>query len=164
MGLLNLVRVEVGEVGVQPGLVKMLTTDNLSKITTAGYLNGIGNQLPVVNLSPLDVVECMYSYDTILGNAKYAELTVSVSNGVITLNAWSGVAKQYTTVGGAAAEAITVTGAQATDLAFVQMVNNGTNNVTIVDAVVTANTLTVTFSGDPAADTVINYQLVKSTG
>lgn len=70
---------------------------------------------------------------------------------------------QSTTVGGAAAEAITVTGAvAATDRAFVQMVDNGTNNVTIVSAVVTANTLTVTFSGDPGADTIINYQLIRA--
>lgn len=69
---------------------------------------------------------------------------------------------QVTTVGGAAAEAFTITGAvAATDRAFVQVVNNGTNNVTVLQAVVTANTLTVTFSGDPAADTVINYQLIR---
>lgn len=72
-------------------------------------------------------------------------------------------AGQPTTVGGAAAEAITVTGALNTDLAFVQMVDDGTNNVTIVDAVVTADTLTVTFSGDPGNDAVINYQLVRAT-
>lgn len=69
---------------------------------------------------------------------------------------------QVTTVGGAAAESFTITGAvAATDRAFVQIVNNGTNNVTALQAVVTANTLTVTFSGDPAADTVINYQLIR---
>ena len=72
-------------------------------------------------------------------------------------------AGQPTTVGGAAAEAITVTGALATDLAFVQMVNDGTNNVTIVNAVVTNNTLTVTFSADPGNDAVINYQIVRAT-
>lgn len=72
-------------------------------------------------------------------------------------------AGQPTTVGGAAAEVITVTGAAATDLAFVQMVDDGTNNVTIVNAVVTTNTLTVTFSGDPSSDTVINYQLLRAT-
>lgn len=71
-------------------------------------------------------------------------------------------AGQATTAGGAAAEAITVTGAvAATDRAFVQVVDNGTNNVTVLQAVVTANTLTVTFSGDPGADTVINYQLIR---
>lgn len=72
-------------------------------------------------------------------------------------------ASQVTTAGGAAAEVITVTGAvAATDRAYVQMVDNGTNNVTIVSAVVTTNTLTVTFSGDPGADTIINYQLVRA--
>lgn len=71
-------------------------------------------------------------------------------------------AGQPTTAGGNAAEAITVTGAAATDLAFVQMVDDGTNNVTIVDAVVTTNTLTVTFSADPGADCVINYQLLRA--
>lgn len=71
-------------------------------------------------------------------------------------------AGQPTTVGGAAAEAFTVTGAAATDLAFVQMVNNGTNNVTVLQAVVTLNTLTVTFSADPGNDAVINYQLLRA--
>lgn len=71
-------------------------------------------------------------------------------------------AGQPTTGGGAAAEAITVTGAAATDLAFVTMVDDGTNNTTIVNAVVTTNTLTVTFSADPGADAVINYQLLRA--
>ena len=70
---------------------------------------------------------------------------------------------QVTTVGGAAAEAFTVTGAvAATDRAFVQVVNNGTSNVTVLQAVVTADTLTVTFSADPVADTVINYQIIRA--
>ena len=72
-------------------------------------------------------------------------------------------AGQPTTVGGAAAEAITVTGALNTDLAFVQLVNDGTNNVSILSAVVTADTLTVTFSADPGNDAVINYQIVRAT-
>jgi len=69
---------------------------------------------------------------------------------------------QATTAGGAAAEAITVTGAAATDLAFVQMVDDGTSNVTIINAVVTTNTLTVTFSADPGSDTIVNYQLLRA--
>lgn len=71
-------------------------------------------------------------------------------------------AGQETTAGGAAAEAFTVTGALATDLAFVQIVDNGTSNVTALQAVMTANTLTVTFSANPGADTVINYQILRS--
>lgn len=72
-------------------------------------------------------------------------------------------AGQVTSVGGAAAEAFTVTGAvAATDRAFVQVVDNGTNNVTVLQAVVTADTLTVTFSADPGNDAVINYQLIRA--
>lgn len=71
-------------------------------------------------------------------------------------------AGQHTTDGGDAAEAITVTGAADTDLAFVQLVDPGTADVSVVRAVVTADTLTVTFSGDPGADAVINYQLLSS--
>lgn len=71
-------------------------------------------------------------------------------------------AGQPTTAGGAAAEAIAVAGVVATDLAFVQMVDDGTNNTTIVNAVCTTDTLTVTFSADPGADAVINYQIINA--
>jgi hypothetical protein len=71
---------------------------------------------------------------------------------------------QVTTVGGGgAAEAFVVTGAlAASDRAFVQVVDNGTNNVTVLQAVVTNDTLTVTFSADPGNDTIINYQLIRA--
>lgn len=70
---------------------------------------------------------------------------------------------QVTTVGGAAAEAFAVAGAlAASDRAFVQVVDNGTNNVTVLQAVVTNDTLTVTFSADPGNDAVINYQLIRA--
>lgn len=97
-------------------------------------------------------------------NTKLADDAVSLENldAGITPSHIVVYAGQPTTAGGGAAEAITVTGAAATDLAFVQMVDDGTNNTTIVNAVVTTNTLTVTFSGDPGADAVINYQLLRA--
>lgn len=70
---------------------------------------------------------------------------------------------QLTSVGGSATEAFTVAGAlAASDRAFVQVVNNGTGNVTVLEAVVTNDTLTITFSGDPQNDTVFNYQLIRA--
>lgn len=70
---------------------------------------------------------------------------------------------QLTTVGGAAAEAFAVVGAvAATDMAFVQIVDNGSGNVTALQAVVTNNVLTVTFSGNPGADTIFNYQIIRA--
>jgi hypothetical protein len=70
---------------------------------------------------------------------------------------------EYTTTGGAAAEAITVTGALATDHAYVSVQDDGTNNVTVKYAVCTTDTLTVTFSGDPGNDAVINYIVVRAS-
>lgn len=71
-------------------------------------------------------------------------------------------AANYTTTGGAAAEAITVTGAAATDIPLVTMQDDGTSNVTIVSAVITANTLTITFSADPGNDTVVSYVILRA--
>jgi len=70
---------------------------------------------------------------------------------------------QLTTVGGAATEAFVIAGALGvSDRAFVQIVNDGTGNVTVLQAVVTDNTLTVTFSANPQNDTVFNYQLIRA--
>jgi len=70
---------------------------------------------------------------------------------------------QLTTVGGSPTEAFTVTGALGlTDTAFCQMVDDGTNNVTILYAQVTDDTLTVIFSADPGNDAIFNFQLIRN--
>lgn len=69
-----------------------------------------------------------------------------------------------TTVGGAASENFTVTGAQVGDIAFVQLVDEGTNTIVIKSASVTAlNTLTVDFNNDPGNDAVFAYQILRAT-
>lgn len=264
MTVLQMNRISVGQVGVKPGSIKMLSSENLVTITTAGFLNGAGLQIqPSLQIAPSDIIECLYNYDVISDSGDLAYLQPSITNGVITLvslnnpsiltladgdifvgnssNVATAVtmsgdatlandgaitiandaittakiddgavteakiddaavtedkidddavttdkildgsvtlakldtaiasdavvkfAKQVTTVGGAAAEAFTVTGAAATDLAFVQVVDNGTANVTVLQAAVTTNTLTVTFSGNPGNDCIINYQLLRAT-
>lgn len=72
---------------------------------------------------------------------------------------------QETTAGGAAAENFIVAGATAlTDIAFAQMVDNGANNVTILEASIPVdNTLRITFSADPGNDAVFNYQIIRTT-
>lgn len=170
MGILQINRVQVGEVGVLPGTIKMVTTDSLATVTAAGYLNNIGTQLSSLNINPNDVVDCMYSYNVSTGTGTFSLFKVTVTNGVIELAEITGTpsavikfAGQLTTVGGAAAEAFSIPGAvAATDRAFVQIVDNGSSNVTALQAVVTANTLTVTFSANPVADTIFNYQIIRA--
>ena len=72
-------------------------------------------------------------------------------------------AGQPTTVGGAAAEAFAIPGVLATDLAFVQIVDDGGANVTALQAACTVDTLTVTFSANPTNDCVFNYQILRAS-
>lgn len=89
MSLLSLVRVSVGEVGIKPGSLKMVSTANLATITAAGYLNGVG-QSSSLDIAPSDIIECLYSYNTSTDSGTFVLLAVSITNGVITLSAGAG--------------------------------------------------------------------------
>lgn len=71
-------------------------------------------------------------------------------------------AGKHTTVGGAAAEAITVTGVAATDVVFVMLQTEGATPRSVVKAVPSLNTITVTFSGDPSTDHIVAYQVLRA--
>ncbi len=71
--------------------------------------------------------------------------------------AYAGV---HTTVGGAAAEAITIAGALATDIAIV-FYNTTDDTDTILKSVVTADTLTVTMSADPSTAHKLAYMVLR---
>lgn len=67
----------------------------------------------------------------------------------------------HTTVGGAAAEAVTVTGALATDIPIV--IYNTTNDTdSILKVVMTANTMTVTCSADPSTAHAFTYMILRA--
>lgn len=67
----------------------------------------------------------------------------------------------HTTVGGAAAEAVTVTGALATDIPIV--IYRSTNDTdSILKVVMTANTMTVTCSADPSTAHSFAYMILRS--
>jgi hypothetical protein len=68
----------------------------------------------------------------------------------------------FTTLGGAAAEVITVTGVLATDVVHVTMREQGAAPQTILKAVPTTDTITVTFSGDPSTDHVVAYSVLRA--
>lgn len=129
---------------------------NVSNVATGVAMSG---DATMANTGALTIANNAITTAKILNaNVTLAKLAAGITPAAVIK-----FAAQYTTTGGAAAEAITVTGAvAATDRAFVQVVDNGTNNVTVLQAVVTTNTLTVTFSGNPGADTIINYQLIRA--
>lgn len=70
-------------------------------------------------------------------------------------------AGSHTTVGGAAAEAVTITGALATDIPIV--IYNTTNDTdTILKTVMAADTMTVTCSADPSTAHKFTYMLLRA--
>jgi hypothetical protein len=71
-------------------------------------------------------------------------------------------AGEHTTVGGAAAEDITVTGVLSTDLVFVELKVRGSTPRTILTSATSADTITVTFSGDPSSDHELYYQVLRA--
>lgn len=72
-------------------------------------------------------------------------------------------AGKHTTVGGAASEDITVTGALGTDIVLVSLQAKGATPRTILTALPAADKITLEFSGDPAADHVVSYIVLRAT-
>lgn len=68
-----------------------------------------------------------------------------------------------TSVGGAAAEAFAIVGAvAATDRIYVTLTNQGPNTVTILKSVLANDSVTVTFSANPGAGAILNYQVIRA--
>jgi len=140
----------------------------LAALTSGDILVGSAGNVPTAVAMSGDATIIASGALTIAANAittakiLNANVTLAKLSAGITPSNVIKFAAQYTTLGGAAAEAITIAGALATDLAFVQLVGVAGNVVTVLHAVVTTNTLTVTFSGDPGAGDIINYQLIRA--
>lgn len=87
MGILQLPTPLAAQVGLSPATKKMVTTDNLATLTAAGYLNAVN--LESFPITVTDVLEILYSYNTVTNASTFGIFTVSISNGTITLVQWA---------------------------------------------------------------------------
>lgn len=71
-------------------------------------------------------------------------------------------AGNFTTAGGDANESISLTGALATDIAFVVLKTAGAVPRTILTSAAATNAINVVLSGDPSTDHVLSYQLLRA--
>ena len=78
----------VGQVGVTPRRIQMVVTDALSVVTTANYLQA-DHLLPDV-IYPTDIIDMIYLWNASTHTGVYVELLVSITAGIITLNAAAG--------------------------------------------------------------------------
>jgi hypothetical protein len=72
------------------------------------------------------------------------------------------LAGTFTTLGGDATESITATGAVSTDIVSVTLRVVGATPRTILTAIPTTDAITVTMSGDPSTDHVLQYVVFRS--
>lgn len=71
-------------------------------------------------------------------------------------------AGKHTTTGGAAAEDVTLAGVLATDVVMATLDTEGATPKTLVSAKAAAGKITVTFSGDPSTDHVVQYAILRA--
>lgn len=87
MGILSITTDTAGQINVNPRRVKIITTDNLATITTAGYLNRIA--LQGYTILPTDFLDIDYSFNAATNSGTLETFVASFSNGVITLSQWN---------------------------------------------------------------------------
>jgi len=134
------------------------SADALAVITASAYFNDLINQLVVDDILYISASD---------GNAIAVVTSVTTNVTVEVISAQAGshyvaFAGEHTTVGGAAAEAITVAGVLATDLVIAVLHTVGASPQTILTSVASADTLTVTFSADPSSDHVLTYSVLRA--
>lgn len=132
-------------------------TDDLATVKGSGYFNEIISRITVGSLIYVVASDAV----AIL---KVTSVTTNVATETFAGGAAASVvyAGEHTTVGGAAAEAITVTGVLATDLVVAVLKQVGASPQTILTSVPTADTVTVTFSADPSTDHIITYIVYRA--
>jgi hypothetical protein len=83
MSVLQLSPVKIGQTGVKPASYKMLSTENLAAVTTAGYIKqGEGGQF----FSNNDLIEVILQYGTPSSSNALLSVSINASTNVITLS------------------------------------------------------------------------------
>ena len=71
-------------------------------------------------------------------------------------------AGEFTTAVGDAAEQATVSGVVATDIVIASILDNGGNNVTLLQSAAATDAINFTISADPSTDCVISYMVLRA--
>lgn len=100
-----------------------------------------------------------------ISSAEIADGAVSLAK-LATAVAPSHVVKfagEFTTAGGDAAEQASVSGVLATDIVVASILDNGTNNVTLLQSAAGTDVIDFTMSADPSTDCIISYVVFRAT-
>lgn len=150
-----------------------LLTDTLATIKGSAYFNSkainltINDPLYIVGSDGADIVKVTAVSPDVTVSSILADLP---PGSVELADLASGIAPShvvkfgglFTTAGGDVNESITVTGALATDLAFVVLSVAGASPETIITSKAATDAIDVVFSGDPSTDHVVTYQVLRA--
>lgn len=148
MAVLNVVSNETGLVGVTPSLLYISTNNPIAETLAFGFLTACQTIYGAIFSDQQAALVTTTDRGTVL-------LQVTINGTQISLESPT-VGGQLTWGGGASSHAFTIPGLTSDSIISVQLVAT-TNLVSIIKAAPSLNTLTVTFSGDPGADTIVAY-------
>lgn len=180
MSILQLPTLLAAQNGVFPQKKRMVSTDSLATITTAGYLNSVDLQSNPIQTT--DIIEAFYSFVQNTNSGTYGEFAVTISNGVITLVPVAGsgdvilpvVSGDYAVFSGTSG-AIADSGQAPTssDTLFVVNTDGGviTGNIpsftdtngTLIDSGITANRILTTSVTSPVSSSSLTWHDVTCT-
>ena len=174
-----------GQAGVLPSFPRIFTSESLATITSAGWIDdkltergleptdivevmyGYNENTNVGTYGQFTVSISTDGVTTLVEYVSPASVTLPVANNDVAIfdgttgkikSLGSQIIADVTAVwgGGATSFAFTATGLTA-DTAVSATIRTQTNSASIVSAVPSADTLTVTFSADPGAATTVQY-------
>lgn len=141
-----------------------LSSGFLKVTTTTGTLTSSGsNTIDSADIGALQVTTAKLAADAVT-NAKIGDGEVSLEHldsGIAPSHVVK-FAGSFTTAGGDANETITVSGAAATDIAFVTVSNRGGTPRVVESALAGTNKIDVVMSGDPSTDHTLKYMILRA--
>lgn len=142
-----------GNPGTAPRIMSATTDNTLAEITTAGY---VADLVAKKILKTFDILFINYDMDGTPGHGVFTVTATSSGSLVSYQQAASNIlANQASWAGGSASHAFTITGLTTSSI-VIPAIETQANTSYIVSYVITANTLTITFSADPGA-MVLDY-------
>ncbi len=86
MAIITLTTGVTGQVGVTPRRNQMVTTDNLARVTSPGYLsNSVSGSSPQ-QIQATDIFDVVYSYNPVTKSGTYGQFLPIFNDGIITLD------------------------------------------------------------------------------
>lgn len=155
------------EFNLLPNIVGIVTTADLTTITTADYwLNEQDNINSLNNgeweWQPEDLVLIYYS-DAQIGFFTFDATTQAFISTNTHVAAFVRLIGQDVTTGGSATEIVSVPGVVAGDWISVQLTDTGSNNVSLKAASAGTDSITLEFSADPGGDTHFMFYIYESS-